>query len=75
LGWLLAGHKVPQQFDGISSDRSHNRNELDDIDPPLSTLVFGDKGLGTLQLACQLMLRQAGLLAGGHHQVAESSLI
>ncbi|WP_210189129.1 hypothetical protein [Nitrobacter vulgaris] len=41
----------------------------------LAAFVLGDKGLGTLQPARQLMSGQAGLLAGSHHQGAEGGLI
>lgn len=41
----------------------------------LAALVLGDKGLGTLQPARPLVLGQAGLFAGSHHQGAEGGLI
>ena len=75
FGRQFASHQIPQQFDGIGSDRSHDGHKLDDVDPPLAAFVLGDKGLGPLQPARQLMSGQAGLLAGSHHQGAEGGLI
>jgi hypothetical protein len=67
FGWRLSGHKIAQQLDGIGPNGPHDSNELDDINPALAALVFGDKGLRTLQAAREFMLGQAGLLAGSHH--------
>ena len=64
FGRWLAGHQIPQQLDGISPNSAHDRHELDDIDATFTAFVFGDKGLRPLQPARQLMLGQAGLLAG-----------
>ncbi|WP_425906703.1 hypothetical protein [Nitrobacter sp. TKz-YC02] len=75
FGRWLAGHQIPQQLDGISPNSAHDRHELDDVDPPFTTLIFGDKGLRALQAVRQLMLGQAGVLAGSHHQGAEGGLI
>jgi hypothetical protein len=75
LAWRLSDYQIPQQLEGIGTNGAHNRHELDHVDAALAALVFGDKGLGTLQSACQLMLGQAGLLAGSHHQGAEGGLI
>lgn len=51
-----------------------DRNKLDDVNSPLTALVFGNKGLRPLEPARQLMLGQARLLAGSDHQGAKDGL-
>lgn len=75
LGRRLAGYKVSQQSDGISSNGPHDRNELDNVDPPLTAFVLGDKGLRALETARELMLGQASTLAGSDHQGAKGGLV
>jgi hypothetical protein len=70
----LARNKIPQQFDGVGPNGPNDCNKLDDVDSPLTALIFGE-GLRLLEAARQFMLGQAGLLAGSHHQGAKGGLV
>jgi hypothetical protein len=59
----FAAIRSRSSFDGIGPNSPNNCHELDDIDPPLAALV-----LRPLELARQLVLSQAGLVSGSHHQ-------
>jgi hypothetical protein len=50
------------QAEGISTDCSCDRDELDDVDPPLTAFNFRDEGLRLTELVCELLLNHPGIL-------------
>jgi hypothetical protein len=47
----------------IGTDSSRHINELNDIEPPLSTLILRNEGLRPAELPSDLFLSEASLLA------------
>jgi hypothetical protein len=60
-GERLFRDEPAQDSNGVGADRPGDGDELDDVDPPLATLVFGNEGLGFLEVPGGLGLGQVGL--------------
>jgi len=65
----------PQYLDRVGPDRPHDPQEFDDVDPALATFVFGHERLGLFQAFGEVMLGEAGTLAGSDHQLAKGCLL
>jgi hypothetical protein len=63
-----------QDSDGISGHGPADRDEFDDVDTPLTTLVFGYEGLRFGKPCGQLMLRQPGGFSSLGHEFAQRGL-
>jgi len=50
---------------GIGTQCVGNGDELDDVQPPLAALKFGNEGLWLAKLSRQRVLPNAGLVPGG----------
>lgn len=53
-----------QKCVGISTQQAANFDELDDIQPAIRVLDFGNERLRTAQLVCQLLLRHICIVSG-----------
>ena len=49
---------------GIGTQQTANFDELDDIEPAVRVLDFGNERLRTAQLVCQLLLRHISIVSG-----------
>jgi hypothetical protein len=62
--YLRLLRQLPQQELRSDADSSADLNKLDYFQTPFSALVFRDKRLVTVQLDCQLLLRNPRLFSG-----------
>jgi hypothetical protein len=58
----------------ISANGARNRHELDDIEPPLASLVLGNERLRAFEALCDIRLGQAGFQPHLPHDAAECAL-
>ncbi|MFK4401904.1 hypothetical protein ABIF31_008461 [Bradyrhizobium elkanii] len=59
----LATQKLLEQLGGVSAKAFGYGDELDDIEPPFATLIFGNKGLRLAKFLGEPVLADAGLVS------------
>ncbi|MGY3152200.1 hypothetical protein ACVL91_007909 [Bradyrhizobium elkanii] len=70
-----SAHKIAKQFDRVVADSADDRNEFDDIEPPLTAFVFGDERLRLLEAASQGMLGKPCSFARRNHNGTKGRLV
>ncbi|MGY3492322.1 hypothetical protein ACVW1B_001741 [Bradyrhizobium sp. USDA 4502] len=65
---------MPEQLGGVGTKGFGDRDELDDIEPPLHALIFGDKGLRLAELVGERVLADASLVPYGDKKRDEAPI-
>lgn len=68
-------HQLAKQPLRFAFDRAHDSDELQDIEPTLTTLVFGDEGLWPAEALSDLSLGQLGSFSGLDQKLAQQAML